>query len=897
LNEKVLVAVASGSEDLIPTLIDRMRDLAPGLPLYVVSEFKVEGATWIPFHLGRTLDQNLALCRSVLAGKQIRFAGLILQPRMPYWRMRFMALQLGGWNTVFFNENLNHFLLRPHSAGTIARHLLWRAGNLVRWELRPGGSTYTFFWRLAHPKAFLRPVLAAAARIAGSIAASRRSDSLAKPLAPANGLPRGITVVIPSRDGRELLERLLPGLTRELAGFDHEIIVADNGSSDRTAQWLAETYPAVRVIAHPTPLSFSRAVNQGVAAARFSHTMMLNNDMVLEPGFFPPLLEPFDSVPNLFCSTAQILFSEGVRREETGKAVMPRKRGPEDFPVSCDLPLDGEDSTYVLYGSGGCSLFDTAKLRAIGALREIYEPAYVEDLDLGYRGWQQGWPTVFAANARLVHRHRATTSRYYTQADLDRVLELNYLRFVAGSVASPGTFSTLWKRAIARLDHRAARMEPDPAAIAALKQAWRLALFATPAPSPADEAGFLALTSGDVSVFPGRKLSAKPRVVVVSPYVPFPLAHGGAVRMYNLMRRAATDFDQILVCFVDQPTSAPREILDICTEAVLIVREGDHLRPLTHRPDAVEEFDVPSFRAALRQTIAKWRPGIVQLEFTQLALYAKDCAPARTILVEHDVTLDLYRQMLERGEDWETRQQYERWVRFETNAWNEVDAVVTMSEKDRAALNRDNAVTLANGVDLERFTPGDMEPEPGRVLFIGSFAHLPNLFALDFFLRSIWPRIRESVDATFHIIAGSRPGYFLERYAGKVAPPLDGPGIELEGFVPDPRIAYRRASVVVAPLLASAGTNIKIMEAMAMGKAIVSTPGGINGLDDLQHERDLLVAADAEAFAAAVVALLQDLARRRAIERQARSTVEAAYGWDAIAIRQRDLYRKLLGSA
>ncbi|MEZ5403299.1 MAG: glycosyltransferase [Bryobacteraceae bacterium] len=889
MSEPVLVAVASGSEDLIPSLVEKVRDLAPELPLYVVSEFPVEGAARIPYHPGRTLSQNLALARFHLAGKTVRFSGLLLQPNMPYWRLRALGAILGGANTVFFNDDLNHFLLRPRSAGTIARHVLWRGKNFVRWQMRPGGATYTFLWRLRHPKAFARPVLVAAARAAGWIRAAQGAG-----VASVTPLPlhEGISVVIPSRNGRELLERLMPGLMRELAAFASEVIVVDNGSGDGTAEWLASAYPGTRVIVSAEPLSFAAAVNRGIVAAAHSRTMLLNNDMVLEDGFFGPLVSAFDQVPDLFCATAQIFFPEGQRREETGKAVMPRKREPEDFPVTCELPIEGEDGSYVLYGSGGCSLFDTAKLRAIGALKEIYAPAYVEDLDLGFRGWQHGWPTVFRAGARLEHRHRSTTSRYYSQAELDGILELNYLRFVARSVGAPETFRRLWQRAIDRLDHRAARMDPDPAAMAALGQAWRIALGTT-ADEPEPREPFLALTSGDVSVFPGAAARGRPRVLVASPYIPFPLSHGGAVRMYNLMRQAAKEFDQILVCFVDEPGPAPAEILALCCEVVLVVREGDHLRPMTERPEVVEEFDVPAFREALRQTIRKWRPGVVQLEFTQMALYAPDCAPAKTMLVEHDITLDLYKQMLDRGEDWETRQQYERWVRFEREAWTRVDTVVAMSEKDRAQVGRANAVTLANGVDLERFVPSESEPEPGRILFIGSFAHLPNLLALDFFLRQVWPRMRERTNATFHIIAGSRPEYFLERYAGSAQPPLDGPGIEMESYVSDPRVAYRRAAVVVAPLLASAGTNIKIMEAMAMGKAIVSTPGGINGLDDLVDGRDLLVATEAEEFADAVVRLLNDSGERRRIEEQARRTVESSYGWEAIGRQQKAVYETL----
>ena len=162
------------------------------------------------------------------------------------------------------------------------------------------------------------------------------------------------------------------------------------------------------------PLSFAAAVNRGIARARYSHICLLNNDMLLEPGFFAALVRAFDRVPGLFCATAQIRFPAGVRREETGKAVMAQAI-PTISPSAATSPSPGEDLTWVLYGSGGCSLYDAAMLRALGGMDEAYAPAYVEDLDVGYRAWQRGWPTVFVAGAVVEHRHRATTSRYYTR--------------------------------------------------------------------------------------------------------------------------------------------------------------------------------------------------------------------------------------------------------------------------------------------------------------------------------------------------------------------------------------------------------------------------------------------------------------------------------------------------
>ena len=309
-------------------------------------------------------------------------------------------------------------------------------------------------------------------------------------------------MVIPSRNGRALLAAQLPGIVRELT-MDSEIIVVDNGSDDGTAAWLAADWPGVKVEISPDPLSFAAAVNHGIRQARYSHVCLLNNDMLLQSGFFTGLLAAFEKVPGLFCATAQIRFPAGVRREETGKAVMAHDH-PDDFPLRCDEPIAGEDLTWVLYGSGGCSLYDADMLRVLGGMDEAYAPAYVEDLDVGYRAWQREWPTVFVAGAVVEHRHRATTSRYYTEAQLTEVLEINYLKFLARTVENGPLFRQLWNEDTARLRRRRVR---------ALRHAARIAMSGRKAaPGTYSEARALALTSGDVAVFPGGDRAAGPLV-------------------------------------------------------------------------------------------------------------------------------------------------------------------------------------------------------------------------------------------------------------------------------------------------------------------------------------------------------------------------------------------------
>jgi O-antigen biosynthesis protein len=512
------------------------------------------------------------------------------------------------------------------------------------------------FWRwLRHPRAFERLLLVAAARAMGALAALlKRAMPARQSVASEEGREAGISVILPSRDGKQLLEGILDDVRRELGGYVGEIVVVDNGSTDGTREWLRARHPDVVVEHSAEPLSFAAAVNRGIARARYSHICLLNNDMRLEENFFAPMLAAFEQVPELFSATAQILFPAGERRQETGKAVKPRRPGRTgtDFPLWCDEPIEGEDLSYVLYGSGGCSLYDAEKLRRLGGFDEAYAPAYVEDLDVGFRAWRRGWPTVFVAGARVLHQHRATTSRFYSAEALEEILERNYLRFLSRGVSSPAVFGELWREAVSRLNRMAASEPPSRIAMSALRRAWLVPFWiGRPDCAALDEESIFALGSGDVAVFPGRNPTGAPRVVVASPCLPFPLSHGGAVRIYNLMRCVAESRDQVLVAFVENLSTPPKELLDIAVEVVLVRLAGSRMKPATERPDEVEEFDSAAFRAALAAVVRKWRPGVVQLEYTQMAQYAQAAAPAKTVLVEHDVPFDPYRQMPAQGED------------------------------------------------------------------------------------------------------------------------------------------------------------------------------------------------------------------------------------------------------
>jgi len=192
---------------------------------------------------------------------------------------------------------------------------------------------------------------------------------------------------------------------------------------------------------------------------------------------------------------------------------------------------------------------------------------------------------------------------------------------------------------------------------------------------------------------------------------------------------------------------------------------------------------------------------------------------------------------------------------------------------------------IPNGVDSEEFFPEETVPQPNSLVFTASFTYPPNAEAMVFFCRDVLPRIRAAVPGTCLSIVGQRPGPEVEAL-GRL------PGVEVTGRVPDVRPYLACAAVVVVPLRVGSGTRLKILEAMAMGRPIVSTSLGAEGLD-IRPGHDLEIADDAASFAAATVALLRDPDRCVRLGTHARRTVIQRYSWSVVAERLDLLYRTL----
>ena len=389
-------------------------------------------------------------------------------------------------------------------------------------------------------------------------------------------------------------------------------------------------------------------------------------------------------------------------------------------------------------------------------------------------------------------------------------------------------------------------------------------------------------------VLEGRPfLPERSRVAVLSPYFPYPLAHGGAVRMFHLLCEAAREFDIVLFSFSDGDAELVEPVLEFCSRVILVERpRATEPRWSTLRPAEVVENRSVTMQALWDGFSREFGVAARQTEYTQMASYGGD------ILVAHDLNADLFGQVAARERTLSARWNAWRWRRYERRVLKEYRRVVVMSERDARLAPCAEARVVPNGVDLDRFQP---EPErPGqRLLFIGAFRHFPNAAAWRFFAGEVWPLLAARFpEMTVTVVGGSDPELYWRMATGTLEPPADERFRRL-GFVSDVRPLYVEANIAIIPTPASAGTNLKTLEAMAMERAIVATPSGSKGLG-LVHGVSAWIAEGAEAFAEGVATLARDPDLRRRLAGEARRLAEERFGWTRIGVLEREVLREIV---
>lgn len=410
-------------------------------------------------------------------------------------------------------------------------------------------------------------------------------------------------------------------------------------------------------------------------------------------------------------------------------------------------------------------------------------------------------------------------------------------------------------------------------------------------------------------------MNARPRLLVLTQSLPYPPRSGVAARTLNILRQLRGAFEVDLVAFSrrqHQPNAAARasarqellaatdcvaEPTPIPNEQSLLRKVWDHVRSVaTGRPYTFYEYESRAFAERLRAALTR-APDLVHLDSLDLHRWLPELPLVPVTCTHHDIEFELLRRRARRIQQPLLRRylllQADRAERLARAVCPQLALNVMMSAMDAQRLQAlaPAAVTavVPNGTDTEYFQPNAAAPVAGRVVFVGPTYSFPNRDAVEFLLQEIWPRVRATSRAVSLQLIGRNPPADRARYDAE-------PDVKALGEIPDIRPALAEARCCVVPIRVGGGTRLKILDAWAMGKAVVSTSIGCEGLDAVDGE-NILIRDTAEGIADATLQILGDRELRARLERNARETAVTTYSWSVVGRTIRSAYEALVSRA
>jgi sugar transferase (PEP-CTERM/EpsH1 system associated) len=396
------------------------------------------------------------------------------------------------------------------------------------------------------------------------------------------------------------------------------------------------------------------------------------------------------------------------------------------------------------------------------------------------------------------------------------------------------------------------------------------------------------------------------RVLVLDEEFPYPTNSGKRTRSFNLYKRLAAQFHIRYIAYGERDSAAANALRSVDIEPVAVSARvpskqglGFYLRLLANflspQPYIVTSHYSRVYREAVRENLTQFQPHLLLCEWTPYVLYARGHLSIKKMLSTHNVEADIWQRYYEnernRFRRWYIGRQWRKVERFEHAALNWVDGALAVSEQDRARLVHRcpglRTALIPNGVDLDYFRPTPQPATRRHLVFTGSMDWRPNQDAARYFVRDILPLLRKARPDLECAFVGRDPPADIRELAMV-------PGVHITGTVEDVRPYVERAAVYVVPLRIGGGSRLKILEAMAMGRAVVSTTVGAEGLD-VVHDRHLMLANDPSGFAASVLRLLDDPDMCMRLAAAGRHIVEQRYGWSALADQYGSFIRTVVG--
>lgn len=375
-----------------------------------------------------------------------------------------------------------------------------------------------------------------------------------------------------------------------------------------------------------------------------------------------------------------------------------------------------------------------------------------------------------------------------------------------------------------------------------------------------------------------------------------PLDTGGKIRTWNTLCELAKLDEVTALCYVPSSVADCQGGIEHSFSALIALRypapvkfslaySADYLlRLLSSAPYSVRKNVTSSVRRKVRELLETERFDLAICDFLSSSLNVPAKSSCPQVLFAHNVETMIWKRHfeVERNPLWKLVAgiEYAKMKRFEAKLARRFDHILTVSEVDRDVFQRfvppERISVLPTGVDLEYFRPAPVFETDGLVIFVGSMDWRPNEDAILYFAREIFPEIARAYPQAKLRVVGRDPTSQIQRLT------QFNSRVEVTGRVPDTRPHMAAAAVHVVPLRIGGGTRLKIYEAMAMGKAVVSTQVGAEGLPVKDGEH-LLLADSPEKFSSAVIRLLGNPGLRFRLGQAAREFVKSRYGWPNVA--------------